>query len=138
MSATPKYPSGGILKWGSLTAANTALDGTGTVLTLSPGAVPTRVKGVTVRHLGTNVATVARVFLNNNGVNSSAANNSLVAERTILANTLSQTAESIAYFIPLGIDGSGIIMPASYQILITLGTAVAAGLQFTLECEDLT
>lgn len=138
MSSDPKFPSGAIVLWGSLTAANTNLDGTGTVLTLSLGSVVARVKGITVSHLGTNVATVVRVFVNNGSTNTSAANNTLIAERSILANTLSQAAESIAYFIPLGIDGSGIVLPSGYRVLITIGTAVSAGLQFTLEAEDLT
>lgn len=112
---------------GALTAANTALDGTGTTLLLltapAAGAYCERVR---VEHLGSNVATVARVFRNNGSTPSVAANNSLIATKTIAANTLSQTAESIAYDIWVYAP-----LKSGERIYVSIGTAVAAGLQFT-------
>lgn len=136
MSAVPLFVSNAVPLWGSLTAANTALDGTGTTLVLAP-AVKCRVRSVICRHLGTNVVTVARVFVNNGSSAATPANNSLIEEATIAANTLSQIAASPKTVIPLGSDG-GIILPSTHKILITIGTAVAAGIQFYLEIDDLT
>lgn len=112
---------------GALTAANTALDGTGTTLLLftggSNGSLLDRIRCM---HKGSNVATVARVFLNNGSDPSVAGNNSLIAEKTIPANTLSQTAESVAQDIVLAHP-----IPANHRVYVSIGTAVAAGIQFT-------
>lgn len=112
---------------GSLTAANTALDGTGTTLLIltapSGGAFCERVH---VEHLGTNVATVARVFRNNGSTPTVAGNNALIATKTIAANTLSQTAEAIGYDIVVNAA-----LKSGERIYVAIGTAVAAGLMFT-------
>ena len=79
-----------------LISANTAMDGTGTVGTIiTAGANGTRVPRVRVVHRGTNVATVLRIFENNGLTNATPANNNLIAEETIPANTVSQTAKSV-------------------------------------------
>jgi hypothetical protein len=103
--------------------ANTAMDGTGTVnLIMTAGANGSRVNRLVVQHLGTNVATVMRIFLNNGGSNTTATNNTLVAEATIAANTLSQVAASIPVTIPLNM-----VLAAGYKLNYTIGTTVAAG-----------
>jgi hypothetical protein len=103
--------------------ANTATDGTGTVnLIMTAGANGSRVNRLVVQHLGTNVATVMRIFLNNGSTNATVTNNSLVAEATIAANTLSQVAASVPTTIPLNQ-----VMPAGYKLYYTIGTSVAAG-----------
>jgi hypothetical protein len=107
-----------------LTTANTALDGTGTVLTIATGGTNgTRIDQVKVRNTGTSVATVIRLFLNNGSSNATAANNTLFFEATIAANTISQVAASTDYSLLLNIS-----LPATYKINATIGTTVAAGL----------
>ena len=106
-----------------LTAANTAMDGTGTVGTIiTAGANGTRVNRLRIVHRGTNVATVLRVFENNGSTNATPANNNLVAEITVPANTLSQVAASVFYDLALNI-----VLKAGYKLNYTIGTAVAAG-----------
>jgi hypothetical protein len=108
---------------GNIVTTNAALDGTGTVGTiLTAGANGTRVPRVRVVHLGTNVATVMRFFLNNGLTNTVPANNQLVAEETIAANTVSQVAKSVFYDIYLNI-----VLKPSYKLNYTIGTTVAAG-----------
>jgi hypothetical protein len=125
---------------GSLTAANTATDGTGTTLllatapaTASGGSLVERIRCM---HLGTNVATVVRVFLNNGSSPAVAGNNSLIAEKTMPANTLTQTAESIPQDIILNqVLKASATVPE--RIYVTIGTAVAAGIKFTAIGGDL-
>lgn len=108
----------------TITTANTAIDGTGTVATsYTAGANGGFVDSIEFRHAGTNVATVARIFINNGSTNSTASNNQLIGEVTIGANTLTQSAASIPYGIPIKKN-----IPNGYKINITIGTSVAAGI----------
>lgn len=128
MNATPVFPMtpnvGAATFIVAVTGANTAMDGTGTVSTLyTAGANGGFVDSIEVRHAGTNVATVARLFMNNGSTNATAANNILIGEITVAANTVSQTAASIPYSIPIKKN-----LPAGFKINMVLGTAVSAGL----------
>jgi hypothetical protein len=117
---------------GSLTAANTALDGTGAtgrLLLFTAGSSGSILPAVRAMHLGTNVATLIRVFRNNGSDPAVAGNNTLVAEKAIASNTVSHTAESIPYDIPLNMTLAGGANPE--RIYVTLATAVAAGIQIT-------
>lgn len=126
-NTSPIFPLTPNLAWATLTAANTAKDGTGTVGTVfTAGANGSRLDYLKVRALGTNVATVIRVFVNNGGANSVAANNSLIVDQTIAATTNSETAQLADNIIQLDMS-----LPAGYKINVTIGTAVAAGLQVT-------
>lgn len=113
-------------QWGAtaLTAANTAKDGTGTVLTVFTADATNGgyVREMRFRAAGTNVATVARVFQNNGSTNATPANNILIAEITLSATTLSEVASLVDYLLPLGFA-----LPAGYKLNVALGTAVAAG-----------
>lgn len=125
---------------GSLTAANTAMDGTGTTLLLATAPATASggslVDSIRCMHLGTNVATVVRVFLNNGSTPATAGNNSLIAEKTMPANTLTQTAESIPQDIVLNrVLKANASTPE--RIYVTIGTAVAAGIKFTATGGDL-
>lgn len=71
---------------------------------------------------GTNVATVARIFINNGSATTTAANNFYYKDVTLAATTNSEVAEIGATEIPLDIP-----LPAGYRIFVTLGTTVAAG-----------
>lgn len=125
---------------GSLTAANTALDGTGTTLLLvTAPATPSGgslVESIRCAHLGTNVQTVIRVFYNNGSTPTVAGNNALIAEKTMPANTLSQTAESIAQDIVINqVLKANASTPE--RIYVSIGTAVSAGIKFTAKGGDL-
>ncbi len=93
---TPIYSRVGQIDWGAaaITAANTAKDGTGTVTTVFTADATDGgfVNKVVFRAAGTNVDTVARLFINNGAVNTTAANNILYSEITLPATTLSETA----------------------------------------------
>lgn len=127
---TPIYSRLGDIQWAAgITAANTAMDGTGTVNTVftadatNGGYVPK----IRFRALGTNVASVARVFINNGSTNATAANNTLWDEITLPATTASNTAALTNQEITLGFA-----LPAGYKINVTLGTAVSAGYSVTI------
>jgi len=114
------------IKWvpQALTASNTAKDGTGTVMTVfqADSTNGSYLSTLSFRAAGTNVATVARVFINNGGTNSVAANNILYNEITLTATTLSEVASTANYVLPMNIA-----LPPGYKINVTIGTTVAAG-----------
>jgi hypothetical protein len=127
-NTSPVFPLVPIVTWvntGAVTA-NTTTDLTaGTNYNSGFTANATngsRVDFVRVRTLGTNVATVMRVWLNNGSATGTAANNTLFFERTLAASTVSQTAEQIDTVLPINVS-----LPAGYKIYYTFGTAVAAG-----------
>ncbi len=111
-----------------ITAANTAMDGTGTVNTVftADATNGSYVNKLIVRGLGTNVTTVMRVFINNGSTNATASNNALIGEINIPATTASNTAALNAVELPLNI-----VLAPGYKINVTLGTAVAAGVTVT-------
>lgn len=74
-----------------------------------------------------NVATVARVWLNNGSTTSSAANNTFIDEISLPATTGTITAALPVYELPLNLA-----MPPGYTIYVTLGTAVTAGYRATV------
>lgn len=108
---------------GPLKTANTAHDGTGTVLTcFTAGVDGSFIRSVRFSAAGTNTASVARVFVNNGSANSTLGNNIKVDEITLPATTASAVAETALVELTLNIP-----IPAGYTILVTLGTTVAAG-----------
>lgn len=125
-NTTPVFTQAPNVDWGStvLTAANTAVDGTGTTLLVytADAAEGDFVTEVLFRAAGTNVATVARIFLNNGSTPATPANNILIGELTLAATTISQTSALVPYTFPVGraID-------AGFRIYVCIGTAVAAG-----------
>lgn len=113
----------------SVSAANTTTDLTsGTIYDVFTGGTNgSYVQKIRFRHVGTNVATVVRVWLNNGGATTTALNNTLFDEITIAANTVSQTAASTNYELPLNFA-----LPPSYRIYVTTGTVLAAGLDVSV------
>ena len=85
------------------------------------------VQRIRFRPLGTNAATVARVWINNSSTTGTADNNAMWDEIGIAATTVSQTAAQPTYELPLNFP-----LPASYRLYVTLGTAVAAGFDVTV------
>jgi hypothetical protein len=132
-NTNPIFSAKGAIQWSpaTLTAANTAKDGTGTVATVFTGNATGNnagnfVQKLLARALGTNVTTVLRVFINNGSTNATATNNSLIAEITLPATTLSEVAAQPDYVLPLNF-----VVPAGYKLNCTLGTAVTAGYALT-------
>ena len=113
----------------AVVAANTAKDGTGTVTTVfTAGATDgSFVQKIVIRPLGTNVATVMRVFLNNGATNATPANNTMIAAIGLPATTVSETTAQIGVEFPLNLP-----IPATDRLFVTLGTAVAAGFAVTV------
>ena len=133
-NTAPIFSVKGSIQWNPaiLTAANTAKDGTGTVATVFTGNAAGNnagnfVQKLVARALGTNVATVLRVFINNGATNATALNNSLLAEMTLPATTLSEIAAQTDYVLPLNF-----VIPAGFRLNCTIGTAVAAGYALTI------
>lgn len=114
----------------TLTAANTALDGTGATgraLIYTAGASGSILPYVQGQHLGTNSNPgVLRFFKNNGSDPEVAGNNSLIKEHAFLANTLSQSAVSVPMPIPLNVR-----LAAGEKIYVTLSVAATAGIRVT-------
>lgn len=126
-NTTPIFPLIPVISWGTVSAANNVYNGTGTVTTITTAGLDgQRVDYIKARALGTNVATVVRVFVNNGADATVAANNSLFMERTLAATTANAAAETADWVIPCNLT-----LPAGYKLNVVLGTAVAAGWQFT-------
>jgi hypothetical protein len=122
----PIFSSLGDIEWGAtvLTTQNTAKDGTGTVLNVFTADATNGgfVQRIRFRAAGTNIATVARVFINNGSANSTPANNILYDEITLAATTISEVSALAVYELPLNFA-----LPPGYKLNVTLGTTVAAG-----------
>lgn len=138
----PIYPLTPKVSWGNVLSANTAKDGTGTVVTVfTAGANGSRIDQIKVRALGTNVATVLRFFINNGSTNATAANNTLIHEVTIPATTLSEIAALTDTDVLIAKDDGKVAvpipyLPAGYKINVVIGTTIAAGLQVTVHGGD--
>jgi len=134
----PIFPAKSNVSWGVLAAANTAKDGTGATVTLfTAGNEGSRIDQIKARALGTNVATVLRLFVNNGSDPSVAANNSLEHEVTIAATALTEIAALADNVVTITLGNADPVcpipyLPAGYKIMATLGTAVAAGVQVTV------
>jgi hypothetical protein len=117
---------------GSLTAANISKVGTGAtgrLLIFTAGASGSILPFVRAHPMGANVDTLARYFKNNGSDPETAANNSLIAEQTIPASTLSETVANASYDTPLNVILQGGANPE--RIYVLLATSVATGIAFT-------
>ncbi len=124
----------GNIGFNKATAANTTRDltsGTTYLVFTADAAEGSRVSGLTIQPLGTNVATALRIWLNNGGSAGTATNNTLIDEVTVPASTSSEVAELSKIDIPLDI-----VLPLGWRIYVTIGTAVSAGLQVTVQGGD--
>jgi hypothetical protein len=125
-NTAPIFSLLGDINWGAtaITTANTAKDGTGTVLNVFTADATNGgfVQRIRFRSAGTNIATVARVFINNGSTNATAANNILYDEITLAATTLSEVSALTTYELPLNFA-----LPPGYTLNVTIGTTIAAG-----------
>lgn len=80
------------------------------------------VQKLRMKAIGTNIATVARIYLNNGSTNGTATNNSFIGEISLPATTASATAATTEVDYPINFA----INP-SFAIYVGLGTTVAAG-----------
>lgn len=125
-NTNPIFPLTPNIGWGTVATANTAKDGTGTVVTIfTAGANGARVDRVRYKASGTNTATVLRIFINNGADPTTATNNTLCREETVAATTLSEVAALVNGEI---VFPEGLILKNGYKLTITIGTTVAAGL----------
>lgn len=123
----PVFPKIAIIGSAVITAANTSLDGTGSLTIIVPIAVAegTRVDSITVRPIGTNsTASVLRIFIHN-GTTAY-----LLKEVALPVYTLSQIATSDTSSITVyfnGVDNPQLVLPSGYSVRCTVGTAGTAG-----------
>ncbi len=118
---------------GAITTADTSLTApsTGGAQVMVAGTEGAFVKRLLVKPLGTNVATVLRLFLNNGSAIGTSANTALIKEITLPATTISQLAAGIDYEIPLNLQ-----IQSGYKLYAAIGTAIAAGVIVTAEYAD--
>ena len=130
LNTFPIYTASGDTQWAvSATTANTTKDltGAGTMYTaFTASATGGYVQRIRFKPLGTNVATVARVWINNGSATTTAANNTYWDDISLPATTLSETSAQPTFELPLNMA-----LPANYRLMVTLGTAVAAGYTIT-------
>jgi len=75
---------------------------------------------------GTNVATVARIYINNGSAQTTATNNTLFGQLSLPATTATNTAATSELEYPLDLA-----LPPGFRIYVGLGTTVAAGWSVT-------
>jgi len=125
-NTAPIFPRTPQVEWSNaVLAANTTTDLTsGTIYQVfaADATEGSRVDYLQIMALGTNVATVLRVWINNGSTTATAANNVMHKNITLPATTLSQTAQLTEQLVNLDLS-----LPPGYKLYVTLGTAVAAG-----------
>ena len=129
LNTQPIFTASGDTQWAvSAVTANTTKDLTlGTnYLVFTASTNGGYVQRLRFRALGTNVATVARVFINNGSTNATQVNNVLWDEVSLPATTVSETSALATYEVPLNFA-----LPSGYRLYVTLGTGVAAGYSIT-------
>jgi hypothetical protein len=133
VNTTPIFSKVGDIQWIALTTAQTNMDGTNATLLFTADATNGgRVERIQAKALGTNVASVLRIFINNGSTSGTAANNTLVAEITLPATTASAVASNLPQVFPNANDVVfPIVLPPGYRLYAALGTTVAAGWQVT-------
>lgn len=131
-NTNPIYTRLGDVQWGgaAITTANTTRDltsGTSYLIFTADSSNGGYVPSIYIQPLGTNIQTVFRVWLNNGSTTGTAANNTLFAEVTLPATTVSETAALFPVVVPVEMA-----LNLSYRIYVTLGTTIAAGVHATV------
>lgn len=107
------------------TSAVSDSDGTSTQAVLVFTADPTNgsfLQKLRWKALGTNTASVARMWINNGGTPATAANNAFYGEMSLPGTTAILTAMTIDLDYPMNIA-----LPAGFRVYVGCATAVAAG-----------
>jgi hypothetical protein len=128
-NTSPIFSKVGDIQWLTLLAAAAAMDGTtASLLFTSDATNGGRVERIQAKALGTNTASVLRIFINNGLTVATAANNTLIAEVTLPATTAIATAAINPVALP---SASDVVFPLSlppgYRLYAAIGTTVAAG-----------
>lgn len=132
MTSTPVFVQTPKVSWGVVKTENTAMDGTGTTVTIfTAGANGAKVDNIRIKHEGTCILTVLRIFLNNGSDSQTATNNILWKEQTILAATADPDGALAEYVI-----AADLAIPNGYKLNITVGTTIANYLHVTAEGGD--
>ena len=134
-NTAPIYTRLGDVQWiGGITTANTTTDLTSGTIYLAftsdatNGGYVQKIRFRAVTGTGNNnVATVARIWINNGSATGTATNNILFDEISLAATTGSATSALAVYELPLNVA-----LPAGYRIYITIGTTVASGYNATV------
>lgn len=92
------------------------------ILEHTAGTNGSRVAKLRFKALGTNIATVARIYLNNGSTNGTGSNNTFFGEVSLPATTATNTAGTVDIDYPMDLA-----LPAGWRIYVGLGTTVAAG-----------
>ncbi len=89
------------------------------------GSNGARIEGLRFKAIGSNVASVARIFLNNGSTAGTATNNSFIGEQSLPITTAIATTSTVDldYYFP----GGHIDLPSGFKVIVGLGTTVAAG-----------
>jgi hypothetical protein len=96
------------------------------ILIFTAGGNGSYIQRIRAKAVGTNVASVARVYINNGSIHTTAANNTFYGEFTLPAVTGIATAATAEIDYPMNFA-----LNASFAIYVGLGTTVAAGWVFT-------
>jgi hypothetical protein len=127
----PIFTKVGDVQWANtITVGNAGSNintGTSYHVFASDGTAGGYVQRIRFRPIGTNVATVARVWINNGGTTGTTANNVLWDEVSLAASTASATSALANTELPLNFA-----LPPSYKLYVTLGTGVASGYDVTV------
>lgn len=126
-NTTPIFSKIGDIQWvNTVVTANTTTDlttGTSYLVFTADATNGGYIQKLRIRALGTNVATVMRVWINNGtDPTTGAVNSTLYDEIGLSASTVSQTSALAVYELPLNFA-----LPNGYKIYVTLGTTVVAG-----------
>lgn len=108
-----------------ITSAQNTYDGAGANDTLVFTADATNgsfVQRLRFKAKGANTATVARIYINNGSVNTTAANNTFYGEFALPTTSASSTTSTGDFDYPINFA-----LPAGWKIYVGLGTAVSAG-----------
>jgi len=104
----------------NITAANTALDGTGATLIWTAGANGAMINALTVKNtttFSTSAAATLRIWINNGATSGTASNNFLIREFTLGAVVGSNTGATLNYEFPLNQQ-----LPAAFRIYVAIAT----------------
>jgi hypothetical protein len=122
---TPEVANNGTTGMNQLITA-AATDYTGidadTSLVFTAGADGSYIQRLRFKAGGTNVATVARIYINNGSAPTTASNNTFYGEVSLPATTAIATAATVDIDYPMGFA-----IPGGFRIYVGLATAVAAG-----------
>jgi hypothetical protein len=120
-NTNPIFPLTPVCGCATLTTAATEKDGSTATSLLVAGENGTRLERVVAKPIGTNVATVLRLFIVGTGYNV------IIAEQTIAAATASEEEALAEYILVLDMT-----IPSGATLKVALGTTVEAGIQVTV------